>query len=190
MEDAEMIKLFVERKEKAISEVDASYGEKLHRIAFKILQNHADAEMDAPTQLVDPRGMSGDIQSSADQNGIIVLDRNSINYSPVNGVSIQSIGYIGDTLRVQVYYEEILKTDNHGFISLQNKETGELLPCDGSVAFFDANGSGSYEEYIFTNVPLEMLPDYALYGEFITSEHAVEGNWTVTFPMENIEAEV
>ena len=53
---------------------------------------------------------------SADQNGIIVLDRSSINYSPVNGVSIQSIGYIGDTLRVQVYYEEILKTDNHGFI--------------------------------------------------------------------------
>ena len=128
MEDAEMIKLFVERKEKAISEVDASYGEKLHRIAFKILQNHADAEMDAPTQLVDPKGMSGDIQSSADQNGIIVLDRNSINYSPVNGVSIQSIRlYIGDTLRVQVYYEEILKTDNHGFISLQIKKQGNCF---------------------------------------------------------------
>ena len=42
MEDCEMIKLFVGnvRKKREFSEVDASYGEKLHRIAFKILQNH------------------------------------------------------------------------------------------------------------------------------------------------------
>ena len=51
--------------------------------------------------------------------------------------------------------------------SLQNKETGELLPCDGSVAFFDANGSGSYEEYIFTNVPLDTSEYYALYGNLL-----------------------
>ncbi len=146
------------------------------------------AKMDAQTQLVDLRGMSGELQSFNNQNGAVVLDENNIDLSPVDGVSIHSIGYIRETLRVQVYYEDILKTDNHGFISLKNKETGELLECNGSVSFFDENGSGSYEEYIFDNVPFEMLPHYALYGEFVTSESALEGNWTVTFPMETTEA--
>ncbi len=44
MEDAEIIELFEEREENAISEINISYGEKLYCVAFKILQNHEDAE--------------------------------------------------------------------------------------------------------------------------------------------------
>ena len=46
---------------------------------------------------------------------------------------------------MQAYYTDILKTDNHGSISLVNRETGERIDCDGSTAFFDSARTGSYE---------------------------------------------
>ena len=56
---------------------------------------------------------------------------------------------------MQAYYTDILKTDNHGFISLVNRETGERIDCDGSTAFFDSARTGSYEDYIFTGIEAE-----------------------------------
>ena len=81
----------------------------------------------------------------------------------------------------------ILKTDNHGSISLVNRETGEQIECDGSAAFFDDAGTGSYEDCIFTGIEADALDTYALYGTFVTSAGPVEGNWSVTFPLENTE---
>ena len=85
------------------------------------------------------------------------------------------------------YYTDILKTDNHGSISLVNRETGERIDGDGSTAFFDSARTGSYEDYIFTGIEADALGTYALYGEFVTSHGSVEGNWSVTFPLENTE---
>ena len=103
----------------------------------------------------------------------------------VDGVSLTGIGYVDGWLHVQVYYADILKTDNHGSISLVNRETGEQIECDGSAAFFDDAGTGSYEDYVFTGIAADALGTYALYGTFVTSAGPVEGNWSVTFPLEN-----
>ena len=105
--------------------------------------------------------------------------------SPVDGVTLTGIGYVDGRLHVQVYYADILKTDNHGSISLVNRETGEQIDCDGSAAFFDSERAGSYEDYIFTGIEADALDTYALYGTFVTSAGPVEGNWSVTFPLEN-----
>ena len=102
-----------------------------------------------------------------------------------DGVTLTGIGYVDGWLHVQVYYADILKTDNHGSISLVNRETGEQIDCDGSVAFFDEAGTGSYEDYVFTGIEADTLDTYALYGMFVTSAGPVEGNWSVTFPLEN-----
>ena len=107
--------------------------------------------------------------------------------SPVDGVTLTGIGYVDGRLHVQVYYADILKTDNHGSISLVNRETGEQIECDGSAAFFDSKRAGSYEDYIFTGIEADALGTYALYGTFVTSAGPVEGNWSVTFPLENTE---
>ena len=105
--------------------------------------------------------------------------------SPVDGVTLTGIGYADGRLHVQAYYTDILKTDNHGSISLVNRETGERIDCDGSAAFFDSARTGSYEDYIFTGIEADALGTYALYGMFVTSAGPVEGNWSVTFPLEN-----
>ena len=100
-------------------------------------------------------------------------------------MTLTGIGYVDGRLHVQVYYADILKTDNHGSISLVNRETGEQIECDGSAAFFDDAGTGSYEDYVFTGIEADALDTYALYGMFVTSTGPVEGNWSVTFPLEN-----
>ena len=105
----------------------------------------------------------------------------------LDGVALTGIGYADGRLHVQVYYADILKTDNHGSISLVDRETGEQIDCDGSAAFFDSKRAGSYEDYIFTGIEADALGTYVLYGTFVTSAGPVEGNWSVTFPLENTE---
>ena len=154
--------------------------------------NLSDIRLDSTPQRVDPRGIGGSefiekYEESAGQDLLTVLKPSGNICSPVDGVSLTGIGYIDGYLHVQVYYKDILKTDNHGTIALINKETGETISCDGSIAFFDTTGENSYEDYIFTEISAETLGEYDLYGEFITSSGPIEGNWSVTFPLRKAE---
>jgi len=137
------------------------------------------------TQTVQPRGLSGDLLGSDGGKSVTVLKPGDAIASPVDGVTLTGIGYVDGRLHVQVYYADIPKTDNHGSISLVNRETGEQIECDGSAAFFDDAGTGSYEDYVFTGIEADALDTYALYGMFVTSAGPVEGNWSVTFSLEN-----
>ena len=154
--------------------------------------NLSDIQLESTTQRVDPRGIGGSefiekYEESAEQDLLTVLKPSGTICSPVDGVSLTGIGYVDGYLHIQVYYKDILKTDNHGTIALTNKETDETISADGSVAFFDDAGENSYEDYIFTEIPAETLGEYDLYGEFITSSGSIEGNWSVTFPLENTD---
>ena len=150
-------------------------------------------ELDSATQNVQPRGLSGilfDKYTASDtEEGVTVLKPADNMSSPIDGVTVTGIGYVDGQLHVQVYYENILRTDNHGSIALFNKETGETITCSGSIAFFDDAEEGSYEDYIFPEIAADTLDDYELYGDFVTSSGAVEGNWSVTFSLENTQEE-
>ena len=144
------------------------------------------------TQAVSSRGMSGDEYVAENEyadssTGVVVLKSNGRIASPTGGVALTGIGYIDGKLHVQVYYEDILKTDNHGFIKLINKNTGESIDCYGSVSFFDEEQRGSYTDYVFTNIPMETLGEYELYGEFVTSSGSIEGDWSITFPLHTVD---
>ena len=154
--------------------------------------NLSDIQLNNTSQSVYPRGIGGlefieKYEDSADQDLLTVLKPSGSICSPVDGVTLTGIGYIDGYLHIQVCYKDILKTDNHGTIALISKETGETISDDGSVAFFDNKGENSYEDYIFTEIPAETLGEYDLYGEFITSSGPIEGTWSVTFPLENMD---
>lgn len=151
-------------------------------------------ELNTATQTVHPRGLGGidlfdEYTSSSPREGVTVLKPVGGISSPINGVTLTGIGYIDGCLHVQVYYEDILKTDNHGSIALTNSETSEMITCNGSISFFDDAREGSYEDYIFTKIVADALGDYELYGDFVTSSGSVEGNWSVTFPLEDTNDE-
>lgn len=102
--------------------------------------NLGNVMLNPETQFVEPRGLGGTLFEKYDNtinSKMSVLKADDIITSPVNGVSIVGIGFIDDTLHVQVYYEDIGKTDNHGFLSLINKSTQEIVEAESTISFFD-----------------------------------------------------
>lgn len=150
------------------------------------------AALNTMTQTVRLRGIGGtelleEYGTASPKEAAALKPAESI-ASPVEGVSLTGIGYVDGNLHVQMYYADILKTDNHGFVALQNKDSSEIIHCSGSIAFFDEAGKGSYEDYIFTGVAAETLGAYELYGDFTVSSGVIEGDWNVTFPLEDTDS--
>lgn len=104
--------------------------------------------------------------------------------APTPGVAITAMGYVDGLLHIQVLYENILETDNHGQLWLESD--AEKLECLGSLSFFGENGSDSFEEYIFDVSPAQ-LADCTLYGQFITADTLIYGDWSITFPLTDTE---
>ena len=93
-----------------------------------------------------------------------------------DGAAVTGYGLVDGKLHIQMNYENRHETDNHGFISLTDSN-GEQTYCRG-VHF------GEYEEYIFDVSP-EELSQYRLFGKFVTAPPCINGNWSVTFKLED-----
>ena len=119
------------------------------------------------------------------ENYFRALKATGILYSPVEGVDITAMGYVDGDLHIQVRYENVLKTDNHGYIYFQNNE-GEKITCNANVEFStDSEYQERYVEYIYDLSDIE-LAEYDAYGYFVTSDTLITGNWSVTFPLEMV----
>lgn len=130
-------------------------------------------------------GGGGTGYSEAEDN-FRALKAEGILASPVEGVDITAMGYIDGKLHIQVRYENVLKTDNHGYIYFQN-DKGEKISCIANVSFSaDSEYQERYEEYIYDLSEAE-LADYDVYGYFVTSDTLITGNWSITFPLETID---
>ena len=104
--------------------------------------------------------------------------------SPVDGVTITNVGFIDNKLHIQIYFEDIVSYDNHGYIDLLD-EAGNKAESY-SIAFWDDKKVGSYDEIIY-NVSPEEIESYQAYGYFFTCRNVTKGKWQVTFPLENVE---
>lgn len=142
----------------------------------------AAAQAEPATQQVEWRGGSG-IAAEAGGSGAetrTALVPTGTLAAPAPGVAITAMGYIDGLLHIQVLYENIHETDNHGQLWLENG--AEKLECLGSLSFFDENESDSFEEYVFDVSPVQ-LADCTLYGSFVTADTLIEGGWEITFPL-------
>lgn len=142
----------------------------------------AAAQAEPATQQVEWRGGSG---IAAEAGGSTAETRTALVptgtlAAPAPGVAITAVGYVDGLLHIQVLYENIHETDNHGQLWLENG--AEKLECLGSLSFFDENESDSFEEYVFDVSPVQ-LADCTLYGSFVTADTLIEGGWEITFPL-------
>lgn len=142
----------------------------------------AAVQAEPATQQVEWRGGSG---IAAEAGGSTAETRTALVptgtlAAPAPGVAITAMGYVDGLLHIQVLYENILETDNHGQLWLESG--AEKLECLGSLSFFGENGSDSFEEYVFDVSPAQ-LADCTLYGSFVTADTLIEGNWEITFPL-------
>ena len=106
------------------------------------------------------------------------------------GVFLRAAGYTDGHLRVQIRYADILHTDNHGFLWLEDARGGKVQPVCSEAFWTEghkADGTGdndSLEEYLF-EIPEEALGEYAVHGDFTTANGGpITGNWEITFPLE------
>lgn len=176
-------------------------GEKLTFSVRQLLghkENYAGTVLDldgvalnSAAQLVELRGLGGNLAADWEANDmeqqLAVLQPGNPLVSPTDGVMVTGVGYVDGALHVQLYFEDILETDNHGFVSLVDKHTGERVESYGSLSFFDEAHTGSYTDFVFSDIPAEQLGNYELYGEFVTSSGSIQGNWSVTFPIQAME---
>ena len=110
------------------------------------------------------------------------VDENKL-FVAAPGVTVTNYGFINNNLHVQVYYEDIVQFDNHGYIYLVGRDGKEVLPgC--TTAFWDEERRGSYEEYIF-DISADEINKYATYGHFYNCQNLVKGDWKVSFIIEN-----
>ena len=115
---------------------------------------------------------------------ISVLKPESISVELTDGVRLTGIGYVDGMLHIQLHYDDIIVTDNHGFMELDTA-SGEMIPEYMSVAFWDEAHTGSYEDIVFDIAPDE-LQGVRLVGRFVTCKSLMEGPWSVTFPITEI----
>lgn len=104
--------------------------------------------------------------------------------SPVEGVTVTNAGFIDNRLHIQIYFEDILTYDNHGYIDLRD-ETGNSAE-HYSISFWDDEKVGSYDEIVYDISP-EDIANYRAYGYFVTCTNRTKGHWQVTFPLEDAE---
>ena len=101
------------------------------------------------------------------------------------GVFYTGCGFIDNKLHIQIRYTDVLKTDNHGFITLRTND-GKIIHESASPNFSADNDKDCYVEYIF-DVNSDEVNNYEVYGEFVTSKGPIEGDWEITFPLEATE---
>lgn len=105
---------------------------------------------------------------------------------PAPGLPVTAAGYADGLFHVQLCRGDAGELDNHGFLWLENRE-GARLDNLCSAEFTDL-GEGDarldYQEFVFDISP-EDLGDYTLHGDFYTAAARIDGNWSITFPLEN-----
>lgn len=126
------------------------------------------------------RGRSGAEEGSTAQETFLKPGATALSV-PAEGAEMSAIGYLDGKLHVQMYYADILNTDNHGGLWLEDSD-GNKVECIANTSFWDDEESGSYEEYVF-DVPYEKLGNYKLFGEVTVCDALTEGDWQVTFPI-------
>lgn len=115
------------------------------------------------------------------------LEPQGIIASPYKGVSVTALGYMDGKLHIQMHYANVLTTNTCGSIRLKNTVTGETLESTGDFVFWDQEKNGHYYEDIFDVSGLTDLQNWKIEVEYLTAPEALEGNWEVTFPLENQE---
>ena len=137
--------------------------------------------IDQTQKEVEIRGMGG-IGAKQMEITAFLCEQEEQRFSPTAGVTVTAYGIVEGYLHVQVYYEDILNTDNHGTIYLKGM-AGNVIHCSSNIVFWDEEKSGSYEEYVFEVGNMEELENYTVWGYFSTCENLTTGNWEVTFPI-------
>lgn len=138
-------------------------------------------------QEVTERGRSYADERLADEPSRALVPSDEPLFIPAEGFAVTAAGMADGMLRVQVRADDVMRLDNHANLYLLDSSGGRVS-CDFSISFYHGPHDGpdrvDYTEFVF-DVPQDELGQYTLYGDFTASGMLTEGDWSVTFPLEN-----
>lgn len=150
---------------------------KLNEISLKNLDVVTETQTD-----VNYRG-GKNLNANVDVSKFLVENENQ-KFMVAEGATVTAYGFIDNYLHIQVYYEDILHYDNHGWLYVFDSNGREITVIN-STTFWDEEESGSYQEYVFDIGPDTDLSEYTVEGYFVTCNTLTTGDWKVTFPIRN-----
>ena len=107
---------------------------------------------------------------------------------PVEEAELTGLAFVDGLLHIQTAIPDRRTRDDHGYFYLVDEAGRERL-CDGTI-YFSAAEEGSetmeYMETVFAVTP-EELAGCRLYTRFWTGALLTEGDWKVTFPLEQAQ---
>ncbi len=154
----------------------------------------------APTQLVSPDRLRGTgFNGQWPESTLFLAPQEDGVYNTGAGAALTAMGYIDGRLHIQMRYDTYRDGkwyyDNHGFLQLLD-ENGEPAEMD-CYEFWDGEMVTSRtdwqimqrhqsfcQEYIL-DIPPEELSGYRLHADLWLCDTHMDGNWEVTFPLEN-----
>lgn len=142
------------------------------------------SQIGAATETIAPAYITGGGGSNIEDFHALVST--GVLCSPVEGVDITAVGYVDGKLHIQIKYESVLETDNHGYVYFKNSN-GDIIREDACIYYIaDGEQEERYTEYIYDFSGLD-VSEYVPYGYFVTSSTHISGNWSVTFPLESVK---
>ena len=105
-----------------------------------------------------------------------------------DGFYLSGIGYVDGKLHIQLYTPGRDLRDDHAFLHLRNAAgdqiEAQMLYRGGYRGMDPAEDErANYVEYAF-DVPQSELDQWSLYGDFYHATGRIDGNWSITFPLE------
>lgn len=103
------------------------------------------------------------------------------------GLTVTAAGYADGLFHVQLCQGDATELDNHGWLWLENGEGKHLDRPASAVSITDLSKKDErldYQEFLFDVSP-EDLKNYTLHADFVTAAARIDGNWHITFPLEN-----
>lgn len=127
-------------------------------------------------------------ESADPYDGTVLVPGDTIS-TPYDGFYLTGTGYAEGKLHIQLYTPGRQAYDDHAFLYLQN-EDGDVIP--GCALYRGGYRSGNqadvtradYIDYAF-DVSQNELQKYLLYGDFYSTRTRIDGDWSITFPLEN-----
>jgi len=146
------------------------------------------ADEKAQTQKVSPDLFRGEAYY-----GELLAPQDGGVYTPGDGAQITAMGYIDGKFHIQIRYDDMWRTDNHGWLSLEDA-SGNTLACEeyqfwaGEQKEYTSyrevfqGHEDFYQEFVWDVTP-EELARCSLRAELWLCDTLVEGDWQVTFPL-------
>jgi len=126
----------------------------------------------------------GDIDFVSIENLYLVPDDEV--YEITDNMAVSAVGFIDGKLHVQLRMTGKLELDPHGSVYLMSKD-GTIVECLYAQSYTDRKSNSDrvdYQEFVF-EVPMGNIEDYEIYGSFYTAGINIDGDWRVTFALNN-----